>query len=191
MLMDGSSLGRLEPGQRFPAEAEVEALLVERLRAPGFVAVCTSAQSADRVVSLYRACKRTGRTFVLDFYAAEALAATGNPNTPRAGWSHVAIYVPRYQRRHVARTERFDLLGPYKAHRIYPEELAALASRAAMLFRPAMLPGVDALGTAWTGARAIWSRCMPLRATDLPPCSARTWSGGRTENGGRFDGGNV
>ncbi|MDQ2761835.1 MAG: hypothetical protein M3Y17_15750 [Actinomycetota bacterium] len=35
----------------------------------------------------------------------------------------------------------------------------ALAPRAAMLFRPAMLPDVDALGTtAWAGARAIWSQ---------------------------------
>lgn len=158
MLMEGSSLGRLKPGQRFPTEAEVEALLVERLRAPGFIAVCASAQNVDRVVSLYRACKRTGRTLVLDLYAAEVLAATGNPNIPRAGWPNVAVYVPQYQRRHVARTERFDLLGPYKAHRIYPEGLAALAPRAAMLFRPAMLPDVDALGTAWPGARVIWSQ---------------------------------
>jgi len=158
MLMEGSSLGRLDPGQRFPTETEVEARLVERLHPAGFVAVCGSAQNIDRVVSLYRACKRTGRTLVLDLYAAEVLAATGNPNIPRAGWPNLAIYVPQYQRRHVARTKRFDLLEPYKAHRIYPEGLAALAPRAAMLFRPAMLPDVDALGTAWAGGRVIWSQ---------------------------------
>ena len=157
MLMEGSSLGRLASGQRFPTEAEVEAQLVERLRPPGFVAVCASAQNIDRVVSLYRACKRTGRTLVLDLYAAEVLAATGNANIPGAGWPNVAVYVPQYQRRHVARTQRFDLLGRYKAHRIYPEGLAALAPRAAMLFRRAMLPDVEAAG-AWAGARAIWSQ---------------------------------
>ena len=158
MLMEGSSLGRLDADQRFPTETEVEAQLVERLRPPGFVAVCASAQNIDRVVSLYRACKRTGRTLVLDLYAAEILAATGNKNIPRAGWPDLAIYVPQYQRRHVARTERFDLLGPYKACRIYKEQLAALAPHAAMLFRPAMLPDVDALGTAWDHGRAIWSQ---------------------------------
>ncbi len=158
MLMEGSSLGRLGPGQRFPAEAEVETQLVQRLRPPGFVAVCASAQNIDQMVSLYRACKRTGRTLVLDLYAAEVLAATGNPNIPRPGWPNLAIYVPQYQRRQIKRTGRFDLLDPYKAHCIYPEGLAALAPRAAMLFRPAMLPDVDALGTAWTGARAIWSQ---------------------------------
>ena len=66
MLMEGSSLGRLDPTQRFPAEADVETKLVERFRQDGFVGVCASAQNIDRVISLYRACKRTGRTLLLD-----------------------------------------------------------------------------------------------------------------------------
>ena len=61
MLMEGSSLGRLRPDQRFATEREIEERLVERLREPGFVGVCASAQNIDRVVSMYRACKRTGR----------------------------------------------------------------------------------------------------------------------------------
>ncbi|GJE53813.1 Ribonuclease J [Methylobacterium thuringiense] len=159
MLMEGSSLGRLGPEQRFPSESEIETAFVVRLRAPGFVAVCASAQNIDRVVSLYRACKKTGRTLVLDLYALEVLRATENPNIPVAGWPNLAVYVPQYQRRHIARTKRFDLLAPYKPYRIYPEGLAALAPRAVMLFRQAMLPDIDSLGPAvWTGARAIWSQ---------------------------------
>ncbi|MBP0447325.1 hypothetical protein J8J14_21380 [Roseomonas sp. SSH11] len=158
MLMEGSSLGRLDPEARFPTEEQVELLLAERMRAPGLVAVCASAQNVDRMVSLYRACRRTGRVLVLDLYAAEVLAATGNPRVPRAGWDDVAIYVPEYQRRHVARRALFDLVDAYRPHRIFPEHLARLAPRAVMLFRPAMLPDVDALGAAWGGARAIWSQ---------------------------------
>jgi len=106
MLMEGSSLGRLKPDQSFPSEGDIEARLADAFRVPGFVGVCASAQNIDRMVSIYRACKRTGRTLVLDLYAAEVLAATGNPNIPQAGWPNVAIYVPEYQRRHVKRTER-------------------------------------------------------------------------------------
>ena len=59
----------------------------------------------------------------------------------------------------VARTTRFDLLAHYKPNRIYSEGLAALAPRAVMLFRPAMLPDLDALGAElWSGAQAIWSQ---------------------------------
>ncbi|AWN38928.1 MBL fold metallo-hydrolase [Methylobacterium radiodurans] len=159
MLMEGSSLGRLMPGQSFPTEGEIEERFVERLRDPGFVGVCASAQNIDRVVSLYRAAKRTGRTLVLDLYALEVLRATGNPNIPAPGWPNLAVYVPQYQRRQIARSERFDLLAPYKPYRIYPEGLSELAPRAVMLFRPAMLRDVDALSSdVWPTTRVIWSQ---------------------------------
>jgi ribonuclease J len=158
MLMEGSSLGRLRPDQPFPTEREIEERLVEGLRPPGFVGLCASAQNIDRVVSLYRACKRTGRTLVLDLYALEVLAATGNPNIPQAGWPNFAVYVPEYQRRHIKRTERFDLVDRYKPYRIYRDRLADLAPRAVMLFRSAMLPDIDMVPGAWSGARMIWSQ---------------------------------
>ncbi len=158
MLMEGSSLGRLRPDQLFPTERAIEKRLVERLRTPGFVGVCASAQNIDRVVSLYRACKRTGRTLVLDLYALEVLAATENPHIPRADWPNVAVYVPEYQRGHIKRTERFDIVDRYKPYRIYRERLADLAPRAVMLFRPAMLPDIDLVPGAWNGARMIWSQ---------------------------------
>lgn len=159
MLMEGSSIGRLAPNQRFPTEDEIEEAFVERLRDPGFVAVCASAQNIDRIVSLYRACKNTGRTLILDLYALEVLRATQNPSIPIAGWPNLAVYVPQYQRRHIARTNRFDILDPYKPHRIYHEGLVALSSRAVMLFRSAMLADLDALEQSiWTNARAFWSQ---------------------------------
>jgi ribonuclease J len=64
MLMEGSSLGRLNADQSFLSEDEIEKLMAERFQQPGFVGVCASAQNIDRVVSIYRACKRTGRTLV-------------------------------------------------------------------------------------------------------------------------------
>jgi ribonuclease J len=158
MLMEGSSLGRLKPDQLFPTEREIEERLVERLRAPGLVGVCASAQNIDRVVSLYRACKRTGRTLVLDLYALEVLAATGNPNIPQAGWPNLAVYVPEYQRRHIKRTGRFDIVDRYKPYRIYRDGLGEIAGRAVMLFRPAMLTDIDLVPEAWTGARMVWSQ---------------------------------
>lgn len=158
MLMEGSSLGRLRPDQVFPTEKEIEARMAERLRPPGFVGVCASAQNIDRVVSLYRACKRTGRTLVLDLYALEVLAATGNANIPAPGWPNLAVYVPEYQRRHIRRTERFDIVDRYKPYRIYRDKLGELVARVVMLFRPAMLPDIDLMPGAWTDARIIWSQ---------------------------------
>jgi ribonuclease J len=95
---------------------------------------------------------------VLDLYALEILAATGNPNIPQAGWPNVAVYVPEYQRRHIKRTKRFDITDRYKSFRIYREHIANFAPRAVMLFRPAMLPDIDMIPGAWDGARMIWSQ---------------------------------
>lgn len=158
MLMEGSSLGRLDPGRQFPTESAIEAQMVERFGPDGFVGVCASAQNIDRVVSIYRACKRTGRTLLLDLYAMEMLRATGNPNVPAAGWPNLAVYVPEYQRRHIARTERFDIVARYKPNRIYREAISTFVGRSVMLFRPAMVADIDLIPQAWTGARMIWSQ---------------------------------
>jgi ribonuclease J len=51
---------------------------VDRFKATaGMALVACSAQNIDRVVTVYRASKRTGRTLIVDAYAAEVLKATG------------------------------------------------------------------------------------------------------------------
>ena len=109
------------------------------------------------MVSLYRACKRTGRTLIIDLYAAEVLRATGNVNIPQSHWPNVAVYIPHYQRVQIKRSARFDLLALHKSQRIFAEQLKALTPRAAMLFRPAMLNDLDR-ADCLAGARAIWSQ---------------------------------
>ena len=62
LFMEGSSLSRLESDESFPTESDLEAEIVAHLKAnQGMVMFHTSAQNIDRVVTLYRACKRTGR----------------------------------------------------------------------------------------------------------------------------------
>ncbi|KAB0677236.1 MBL fold metallo-hydrolase [Aureimonas leprariae] len=158
MLLEGSTLGRLDPNQRFPTEADVEADFVEAFRASaGMVLVAASAQNIDRMVSIYRAAKRTGCTLVIDLYAAEVLRATGNANIPQSHWPNVAVYVPQYQRIRIKQTARFDLLEPHKANRIYNEDLKGIAPKAAFLFRPAMLRDLDRAGCL-EAASCIWSQ---------------------------------
>lgn len=158
LLMEGSTLGRLDADRVFPTEAEVEGRFADLFRdTEGIALVAASAQNIDRMVSLYRACKRSGRTLLIDLYAAEILRATGNANIPQSDWAQVAIYVPHYQRVRIKQTGRFDILDRHKAQRVFPEDLVGLASKAAMLFRPAMLRDLDRAGCL-SGSRAIWSQ---------------------------------
>jgi len=158
MLMEGSSFGRLDPNRVFPEETAVEQRFVDLFQeTDGLALAAASAQNIDRMVSLYRACKRTGRTLVIDLYSAEILRATGNSNIPQPDWPNIAVYVPHYQRVQIKRSGRFDLLDQHKSQRIFAEQLKALAPRAAMLFRPAMLDDLDR-AECLSGARAIWSQ---------------------------------
>lgn len=158
LLLEGSSLGRLDDDRTFPSEAEIEDHFVRLFGdTSGVALVEASAQNIDRMVSLYRACKRTGRTLVIDLYAAEVLAATGNSRIPQSNWPGVSVFVPQHQRVRVKRTGRFDLIERHGANRIYAEQLAAMAPRAALLFRHSLLLDLDRAGCL-TGARAIWSQ---------------------------------
>lgn len=158
MLMEGSSFGRLDPDLAFPTETEVEQRMVELFgQVNGLALVAASAQNIDRMVSLYRACKRTGRTLIIDIYTAEMLRATNNVHIPQSDWPGVALYVPQYQRIQIKQSGRFDLLEHHVSHRIFGEQLAAMAPNAALLFRPAMLGDLDR-ATCLTGAFAIWSQ---------------------------------
>ncbi|WP_342738617.1 hypothetical protein [Bradyrhizobium sp. B117] len=78
MLMEGSSLGRLADDGEFPTEEALEDVFVDRFKhTAGMALVTCSAQNIDRVVTVYRAAKRAGRTLIVDAYAAEVLKATG------------------------------------------------------------------------------------------------------------------
>ncbi|MFG1416723.1 MBL fold metallo-hydrolase [Xanthobacter sp. V0B-10] len=158
MLMEGSSLGRLDEEVRFPTEAEIETELTEVIgRTPGMVLVAASAQNIDRVVTIFRAAKRNGRTLMVDLYAAEMLHATGKDTIPQTSWSEVALFTPWHQRVKVKKAERFDLIERHKAGRVFPEDLAAHPERYVVLFRGSLLDDL-VKAQCLAGAHAVWSQ---------------------------------
>jgi len=158
MLLEGTTLSRPGTDIRFPSEADIEQHLVAELRAtPGMSLVCASAQNIDRMVSIFRAAKRTGRKLLIDVYAAEMLRATGNPNIPQSFWPEVAVFTPQYQRRQIYDKGLFAELDRHKTHRLFPEDLKARSGSLAMLFRPAMLDDLRK-AECLAGARAVWSQ---------------------------------
>lgn len=160
MLMEGTTIGRTGAETGMPTETDVEEALAGEFRAaPGMILAAASAQNIDRMVTIFRACRRTRRTFVVDLYAAEMLRATGNPNIPTVGplWPEMALFTPERQRRVVKRKQTFEALRRNASRRIFPKDLPGLAPRAVMLFRPFMLNDLERAGCLG-GARAIWSQ---------------------------------
>jgi ribonuclease J len=160
MLMEGSSLGRLADDQTFPSEAALEEVFVDRFKdTAGMALVACSAQNIDRVVTVYRAAKRTGRTLIVDAYAAEVLKATGQDSIPKpvAGWPNLAVFIPQGQRIQLVKKNIASLVDSYRGFRLWPEQLAEYASRSVMLFRGWMMRDLDR-AKALLGARVFWSQ---------------------------------
>jgi ribonuclease J len=160
MLMEGSSLWRLADDQSFPSEAALEEAFVDRFKATaGMALVACSAQNIDRVVTVYRAAKRTERTLIVDAYAAEVLKATGQDSIPKpvAGWSNLAVFIPKSQRVQLVKNNIAALVDSYRGFRLWPEQLAEHAPRSVMLFRGWMMRDLDQ-AKALTGARVFWSQ---------------------------------
>jgi ribonuclease J len=123
----------------------------------GLVLASYSAQNIDRLVSLFKAAKRAGRTFVMDLYTASVAAATGRPATiPQSVWPEVAVYVPNAQRIRVKETASFDRVEAVRRDRIFPEQLAAEPEQYVLTFRASMC-GELARAGCLDGAVAIWS----------------------------------
>jgi ribonuclease J len=160
MLMEGSSIGRIGEDESFPSEADLEEEFVQTFQSTsGMALVACSAQNIDRVVTLYRAAKRTGRRLVVDAYAAEVLKATGSPNIPKPvePWKDIQVFIPQRQRLMLKKNGIAPIVDSYKGRRIWPEQLAKAAAEFVILVRPWMLDELSSLG-ALQGAVAVWSQ---------------------------------
>ncbi len=78
--MEGTNI-RSEPGaaERITEQDVEEALLSTLLSTPGLVAILSSAQNLDRLVTVFRATLRSGRTLVADLYTASVAGQPADP----------------------------------------------------------------------------------------------------------------
>jgi ribonuclease J len=148
LLMEGSTLGRSGIDNVYPSEDDLERQFVDHFNgAKGISFVWTSAQNIDRLVTIYKACRQTGKTLVVDLYTAHILRSISNPRLPQPGWKQFKVFVPKFQRVKVKEKKLFDFVREFSACRIYPEEIEKRSSELAVLFRPSMTKDFDAFST--------------------------------------------
>ena len=141
LLMEGTTIGRSGSSEGFASEDDLEVQFVEAFRETrGIHFVWTSTQNIDRLVTIFRAAKRTGRVLVIGLYTAVVLEATGRNTIPQSDWEGVKVYIPHRQRVHIRENGLFDDLHRHAKNRIYQQDLPALRERAVVLFSPSMLP---------------------------------------------------
>jgi ribonuclease J len=138
LLMEGTCVG--SDDQNFPTEDDLAPRFVEIFKnTSGMPLVWCSGQNLDRVVTIWKACQRADRQFIVDMYTAEMLRATGNERMPQAAWDGMRVFLPIIQKMRIVAEKAFDVSNPYYPYRIYPETFAEFAANSVLLFRPNMV----------------------------------------------------
>lgn len=143
LLMEGTSIGRGD--QVHSSEEELVGRFAGIFRSTeGMPLVWCSGQNLDRIVTIFKACLASKRQFIIDMYTAEVLRATGNARLPQADWRGVRVFLPDTQKWTIMREKAFAISDRYRLYRIHRDQLAGVASRSVMLFRPSMARDLDA-----------------------------------------------
>ena len=157
LLMEGTTVGRAQATDQFRTEQDLELAFIKQMTATsGLSLIWSSGQNIDRLVTIFKACRRAKRQLIIDLYTAEILRATGNPHVPQGAWDQVRVYLPDSQRRQVKQQARFEVVERYRRQRIFPAELAKKAGRSALFFRPSMVHDLEH-AHCLQGARLIYS----------------------------------
>jgi len=115
MLMEGSTLGgRHHVG--FDSEDDVEQGYVEHLSSDNITFVLAAGGNVDRTVSLYRACKRTQKTMVIDLYQYYLLTSIKPfaPGLPPHPGDHLRVFFERNQEKRLQELGKSDALRKAK-----------------------------------------------------------------------------
>jgi ribonuclease J len=142
LLLEGSAIGRSE--KPFPTESELEDDFVETFkRTKGINLVMVSGQNIDRLVTVYRACKKCNKIFLIDFYTANVLKSLNKranntiPFPSVESFPEIKVYYPsRLTRRMIELGKEAETVFPFKIHKIGKDKLDEMASRLVMVVRP-------------------------------------------------------
>jgi len=141
LLMEGTSLSR--PKHKFKTEDELENQFVKTLNETrGIKLVYLSGQNIDRLVTIFRACRRSGKIFVIDFYIATVLSelaalGAGLPY-PSKGFPEIQVFFPYFLRKKMEKLNKKDLIDRFKEYEITFDEINEKANAVVMTVRTSM-----------------------------------------------------
>lgn len=138
LLLEGTTLGAA--ASPAPSERDVEARMTDALAAADDLAlVLCSSQNLDRLVSVYKAARRSRRTMVIDLYTAYLLRQLMNLSdaVPQFHWPGIRVlYTWRHTQRLADMGQREFLYEVARAGaRVRPEEIAGAPQRFFVLAR--------------------------------------------------------
>jgi len=140
LLLEGTTISR--DNNPFKTEPEIENELIEVFKQQGKInLIYTSGQNIDRLTSIYRACKRTGKILVVDVYVAKVLKElskyAGIPY-PSENFENLKVMFPFFTSRRLKNEGNEKILYEFKKFKITKEEISNQSEKIVMTVRPSM-----------------------------------------------------
>ena len=176
LLCEGTTLGSSGGSHGLSSEADVEERLLELARGEPdkLLAVAASGQNLDRLVSCFRAARRSGRQLVVDAYQAYVLMklAPLSPNIPQVGWDGVRVKFAHHQVERLEEAGLMDLAREMSTQGyVGTTELVAEPARFLMCVRGSFgvtklldRVGAEHLVLVWSMWGGYWDRNKGLRS---------------------------
>lgn len=128
LFMEGTMMQR--DNDKFPTESDVEQKIFETIKKQENITfLLSSSQNIDRIVSAFRACKRAGKTLVIDIYTAWVLEQLKlvSSSIPSMEWELVKVYTSFSQDNKLKEHPEFfgDFRKRIYQQRVHKEELQA------------------------------------------------------------------
>jgi ribonuclease J len=140
LLLEGTTISR--DTKSFKTEPEIENDLVDVFKQKGKInLIYTSGQNIDRLTSIYKACKRTGKIFVVDVYVAKVLKElsgyAGIPY-PSETFENLKVLFPYFTSRRLTNEGNEKILFEFKNFKITKEEISNQCENIVLIVRPTM-----------------------------------------------------
>ena len=165
LIMEGTMMGR-EAG-KYPTEQDVLNRMVDILRETDnkVTFVCCSSQNIDRIVTFYKAARKTKSLLVIDPYTACVLNVIKSPRNhiPQMDWDSVKVFVANYYGKgdvyvgKINDSEFKGLLLEIGRAKIKPNDFPGLNKKALVLMRGSMLPAIEKIPCI-KGSKIVYSQ---------------------------------
>ena len=140
LLLEGTTIGR--GNKPFKTETEIENELVKVFSQKNKInLIYTSGQNIDRLVTIYRACIKTNKIFVVDVYVATILKTLSKFAAipyPSGNFKNLKVMFPYYTSKRLKNEGNEKILYQFKKFKITKEEISTQTDKIVMLVRSSM-----------------------------------------------------
>jgi ribonuclease J len=161
LLMEGTTIGRGKTS--FPTERDLEKTFLDIFNSKQEInLINTSAQNIDRLVTIYRACKRANKLMVIDVYTAAILkkmAAFAILPFPSPSFPEVKVIFPYFLTKMITAKIGKEFLYQFQPFKITKEEISKKRKNIVFLIRPSMKMDIDRIDKMENGTfiYSMWS----------------------------------